>query len=133
MSTTYDRREPCANCPFRKDAKLAYWHPAEYLMLGRIERTEGELGDKTFGCHKDKALPREDVEVCIGWLLHQRKRGVPSVSLRIQLATIPELLTQFEESEPGGELYESISELVRVNIEADRELNPDRYEDEAEI
>lgn len=128
-----ERRKPCPNCPFRKDAKLAYWHPTMYLMLQRIEKTEHDLeGMRTFGCHKDRHGPREDIEPCVGWLLNQRERGVPNLALRILLATNDEALKQFEECEADGEVYETVTELVEANLDRDRILNPERYDAEGE-
>ena len=126
-----ERRKPCGNCPFRKEAPLAHWHPEEYLMLSRLERTEGDFSTSaTFGCHKDVNEPPPEREPCVGWLLHQRENGVPSIQLRLKLAMVPEALAQFNESEPAGPQYETIAEFVRLNIERDMELNPQRYEDE---
>lgn len=128
----HERRKPCPNCPFRKEAALAHWHPSEYLMLARLQRTEGNFEmSGTFGCHKDESEPLPDREPCVGWLIHQRENGVPSIALRLKLSMKPEALAQFEECVEDGDQYESIAELVRLNIERDQELNPQRYEDEA--
>lgn len=125
------RRKPCPNCPFRKDAKLAHWHPSEYLMLQRIARTEHDpFRSKPFGCHKDKDAEPAERELCVGWLIHQRERGTPSIALRLILMRSQEAALQYEKSEPDGELFDSIDELVKMNIERDKKLNPERYEGE---
>lgn len=131
---TFARRKPCPNCPFRKDAKLAYWHPEMYLMLQDIERTEGDVatGMKTFGCHQDRHGPPKAVEPCVGWLLNQRENGIPNLGLRLLLAMRPEAGKQFEECEPDGDMYETVTELVDENLAVDRVLNPYRYDADGE-
>lgn len=126
----YDRRKPCGNCPFKRDVPLAYWHPTMYLMLRRIGATEESFEGSTFGCHKDKNEPPERVEPCVGWLLNQRENGVRNLRLRISLAMSPGAAEQFTECEPDGPTYDSIEELVEVNLERDREMNPHRYHED---
>jgi len=127
------RRKPCPNCPFRKDAKLAYWHPTMYLMLRDIEVAEGDFfSARSFGCHQDRHKPKKEVEPCVGWLLNQREHRVPNIALRLTLMTKPEVLAQFEESEADGELYETVDELVQTNLDQDRLLFPERYNAEGE-
>ena len=128
----YERRKPCGNCPFRCDVPLAHWHPAMYLMLRRIERTQEDLGTSTFGCHKDKGEPPERVEPCIGWLLNQRENGVHHIRLRIALAMSPDAAEQFMECEPDGEMFDTVEELVEANLARDREMNPHRYHEDGE-
>lgn len=127
-----ERRKPCGNCPFRKQATLAHWHPNEYIMLKDMQRKEGDFepGRGVFGCHKDSEKKPADREMCIGWLIHQRDEGVPSIALRIRLSSDNAALMQFEACEPDGEQFTDIDELVRVNIRRDMQLNPDRYEDD---
>jgi len=124
----HTRREPCPNCPFRKDAPLAYWHPDEYLMLSRMRRTEGQPGASgIFGCHKDRHEPPAEREPCVGWLIYQREHGVASIALRLKLMQSAAALAQYEQSAATCELYDSIEELVEDNIERDQELHPERY------
>ena len=131
---SYKRREPCGNCPFRKDAPLAYWDPREYLMLAANERSQGSAdASSPFGCHKDRTRRREQREHCVGWLIHQRENGVPSLSLRLRLVCgehASAALEQFAEARlpEGVELYDSVTELVAANLKRDRELHPERYE-----
>lgn len=130
----YERREPCGNCPFRKDAPLAYWDPREYLMLAENERIEGDIMQaESFGCHKDRQVAPEDRQPCVGWLIHQREHGVPNLRLRHRLITSEQAAAQFTEARlpEGVELYDSINELVESNIQHDRVLHPERYGDDA--
>jgi len=130
---SHERRKPCGNCPFRKEAPLAYWHPTMYQMLADIEQREHEFGRASvFGCHKDRQGPSETQEYCVGWLLNQRERGVPNLALRIGLmiGDDSEAATeQFNECEPDGEMYETVAELVESNLDRDRVLHPERYEE----
>jgi hypothetical protein len=129
----YERREPCGNCPFLKSAKLAYWAPTEYLKLKRVGATETmAMGGRSFMCHKDKALPDEDKGLCVGWLIYQKRRGIPSIALRVKLMTDNEACDQYNEADTDEELYDSIDELVQINLLRDRELHPERYGDTEE-
>lgn len=123
----FERRRPCGNCPFRKEAPIAHWDPREYLRLERIERLEGNPGQGGFACHKDRTKPYADREMCIGWLLDQKRKGMPAIALRVILIDNPEAISQYEECEPDGEMYSSVSELVRTNLARDKELHPERY------
>lgn len=126
---TYKRRKPCGNCPFRKEAPLAYWHPTMYEMLERMERAEGDPAHSSlFACHKDRGIPKP--ELCVGWLLDQRRKHVPSLALRLNLIRSEEATDQFMEAEPDGEMHASVSELVLANREADMLLFPERYSDQ---
>ena len=102
-----------------------------YLMLQGIEASEtSPFERKTFGCHQDRHKEPKEVEPCVGWLLNQRERGTPSIALRLLLLREPEATAQFDESESGGELYDTVDELVRVNLLQDQVLHPERYEDD---
>jgi hypothetical protein len=127
MTEKYDRREPCGNCPFRRSAPLAYWHPSQYTMLAEIAAGEGMLGDRTFGCHKDRGKPKKEIGSCVGWLLDQRKRGIPCLTLRIELAIEPRYAEQMIEITGEEDCYDSIDEVVELNLARDREINPCRY------
>lgn len=116
----YARREPCGNCPFRKSAPLAHWDPAEYKKLAAIEAREDGAGATSFGCHKDRHRPAAEVGACVGWLLDQRRTGVRSIALRLRLMAEPRLMAQFEEATGDEDCYESVSDLVAVNLAADR-------------
>ena len=135
----YERREPCPNCPFRTDAPLAYWAPEEYVRLADLERVEGqpESATASFGCHKDRHGPVEDRQYCVGWLVHQRERGVPSIALRFALVASRDreaVVEQFEQAKvpDGVALYPSVQDLVAANLRRDRVIHPERYEDDEE-
>lgn len=124
----FDRRHPCGNCPFRQDAPLAYWHPTMYQMLADLAKREEDVHAGVFGCHKDRALPPIERGMCVGWLLDQRARDTPSLSLRLALLRGGAAAqSQYREAERSGETWSSIDELVEMNLNRDRELNPERY------
>lgn len=103
-------------------------------MLAANERSQGSAdASSPFGCHKDRTRRREQREHCVGWLIHQRENGVPSLSLRLRLVCgehASAALAQFTEARlpDGVELYDSVTELVAANLKRDRELHPERYE-----
>lgn len=123
-----ERREPCGNCPFRRSAPLAYWHPDEYRRLLDIKSREDGGHGSVFNCHKDRQKPPGERGLCVGWLLDQRRRGIPSIALRIRLIGRPDLVQQLEEIRGEEDCYSSVEETVAANLKRDRVLNPHRYE-----
>lgn len=103
----WDIREPCANCPYRKDAPRKLWHRSEFERLLATERSEfGAF----YGCHKNDGNP------CAGWLLDQRERGYPSIMLRMTLCASTEAVTCAEALTDGGHaLFPSIEAMCRAN------------------
>jgi hypothetical protein len=73
----YCRKQPCNNCPYRKDAPLKHWSIQEFRDLLASEKTQ--FGT-VYACHK------KDGHVCVGWLMNQDNRGLPSIALRISLS-----------------------------------------------
>lgn len=74
----YCRTQPCNNCPYRLDAPLQHWSIAEFVDL--IDSDSSTYG-KVYGCHKN------DGHVCVGWLMDQDNRNLPSIALRISLSS----------------------------------------------
>lgn len=90
----FDRRRPCANCPFRSDVP-------GYLTRARVESLEEALEHDTFICHKtvdyealdeaqegegehDAPYPGGDRDQhCAGALILQEKLGRPSTMAQI--------------------------------------------------
>jgi hypothetical protein len=107
----FDKREPCASCPYRTDAPLGLWSPEEFEGLLRSERDHmGTL----YGCHEFNKR-RDEAQVCIGWLLNQRERDIPSIALRMKLMTSPEARACTEEASSPVSLYESVEEMCEAN------------------
>lgn len=69
--------QPCNNCPYRRDAPLQLWHREEFVKL--LFNDKNPIESPIYGCHKKNGHD------CVGWLLNQRERGVPSIELRLKL------------------------------------------------
>lgn len=65
---------PCGNCPYRTDAPRRLWAKEEFEDLLMNENSQFNV---VYKCHKNNG------GVCVGWLVDQYNRGVPSISLRI--------------------------------------------------
>ena len=98
----------CGTCPYRRSTPLGVWDKTEY---DNLREQDGQQFGKTFGCHLN------DDSVCRGWVADQKRRGVPSISLRMQLATnhkgIGELFQAIDEDD--SDLYSSIDEMCEAN------------------
>lgn len=106
-------RSPCSDCPYRKDSELKKWHPSEFEGVLRSE--EMPLGS-VFACHKHAALPEQERGMCAGWLLDQKKRGLPSIALRLMLMNQPEAVEALKKVKRKGlELFESVEEMCEAN------------------
>lgn len=107
-------REPCSSCPYRRDAKLALWHPEEFLRL--LANDRDQIFGAIYACHGSRESP-EGPAICGGWLLDQKRRRAPSIQLRLALIHKPEAVQALNECHDGGHpLYGSILEMVEANI-----------------
>lgn len=101
---------PCDTCPYRRSTPLGIWSKAEYENLQRQDADE--MGGACFGCHKDPSGKTS----CRGWLADQKRRGVPSIQLRLSLLTNVDTIAAFEAvDDTDPDLYDSISEMVEAN------------------
>lgn len=104
---------PCENCPYRKDAPRRYWNRAEFV--GVLESEQAQLG-KIYSCHKHAALPESERGFCAGWLLNQKKRGCPSIALRIALMRDPEDAQVLDRVNADGlEMFATVKAMCRAN------------------
>lgn len=109
----WSTREPCLSCPYRKDAPAGLWHKDEFKNL--LVQDANEMSGAIFGCHKYRNHP-EKVQVCGGWLLDQKRRGCPSIQLRLTIITNEEASVALREITDGGhKLYPSIAAMCRAN------------------
>lgn len=116
----FDNREPCKTCPYRKDVPIGTWHKSEFTSL--LAHDADPVYGHQFGCHQYRKRPVAEHRPCVGWLLDQRRRNVPSMQLRLTLITKKAASKQFKEISDGGhEIYDSIEEMARVNIPARRQ------------
>lgn len=104
---TLGTHEPCEKCPYRCDAPVGLWSPQEFE---RLLASDLDPDGVIYGCHKRNG------DLCAGWLLDQRERGVPSVALRSRLAVDPELASGLRDVHDGGhELYDSVEAMCEAN------------------
>ncbi len=115
----YDRRTPCASCPYRREVEQAFWSKEEFDNLRR--QNANTFGGAVFGCHETNKKPPEEHQICIGWLLDQKKNNVPSIPLRMTLMTKEDALNCFKEiSDEGLDLYASVEEMCEANYPGGR-------------
>lgn len=106
----YDLRSPCACCPYRRDAPLGKWHASHFLELAENDRKQ--FGP-VYSCHCRDGNP------CVGWVLDQRRRGLPCITLRLQLAMEPKFVELLNEATDGGhEMFPSIAAMSVANLHA---------------
>lgn len=106
-------KSPCANCPYRVDAPKRLWHREEFEKLLESEQ---ELLGKLYACHKQSHIEPAERGLCAGWLLDQKRRGVPSNALRIALlrdSTVGEALAAVWDG--GHKLYATVKQMCRAN------------------
>lgn len=104
---------PCENCPYRKDAPRMHWDRSEFKHL--LETEESQLGS-LYACHKLGKVDVKQRGVCAGWLLDQKKRGLPSIRLRILLTQDPDVVRAYDEVSDGGhEMFVSVTSMCRAN------------------
>jgi hypothetical protein len=106
---------PCGSCPYRVDAPLRLWAPIEFMNL--LSHDADELNGGVFLCHRHIRDPQgPNRELCAGWLLDQKRRGFPSIQLRLLLMTRKEIIEQVEAVTDGGfEIYDSIAAMCEAN------------------
>lgn len=105
--------QPCENCPYRKDAPRKLWHRSEFEGVLSAERER--LG-KIYNCHKHSTLPIHERGLCAGWLLDQKKRNFPSISLRIMLIREPSARDAVARVSSGGlKLFRTVQAMCRAN------------------
>lgn len=111
-----DRRSPCVSCPYRKDARLAFWHAEHFKKLLSDDK---EMFGPLYQCHEDGKKPNEERGLCVGWMLDQRRRNVPALLLRLKLMDDPALATQLEAVTDGGaSLFPTVERMCLANLAA---------------
>lgn len=102
----YTRKQPCDNCPYRTDAPLKHWAKEEFINL--MQKDKDYFG-ATFGCHK------KDDHVCVGWLIDQDKRNLPSIQLRLSLSQNNVTIAYLDSLFCKVPLFKSIKDMVKAN------------------
>lgn len=106
--------EPCKSCPYRKDATIELWQKVEFEdLLKSEERFMGAI----YGCHKYRFRPKTEVAMCAGWFLDQKKRGYPSIALRMSLMVSGLDADQIDAlvTDGGHRLYSSVKAMCAAN------------------
>lgn len=102
----YCKTSPCNNCPYRKDAPLRHWSIQEFIDLLNKEK---DYFGSVYGCHK------KDDSVCIGWLMNQDKRNIPSISLRLSLSKNKVTREYLDKLNCKSKLYDTVEEMCYAN------------------
>lgn len=111
-----DRRQPCASCPYRKDARLAFWHADHFVKL---LAHDSDPWPPLYHCHEDGKKPVPERGLCVGWLLDQKRRNVPALHLRLRLMNDDALGAQLEAiSGKGLSLFRTVQAMCRANLRA---------------
>jgi hypothetical protein len=103
----YSCKSPCGNCPYRKDAPRQLWAKEEFE--GLLKNESSQFG-AVYKCHKQNG------SACIGWLINQRDRNLPSIALRISLMknnVTPEYLESLKSTKP---MFKTVQAMVRANF-----------------
>ena len=110
----FDTRAPCSTCPYRKDVPVGTWHRSEFERL--LKDDADPARGAVFGCHKGKSLTSARLQVCGGWLLDQKKRGVPSIGFRMDMIRNPAAGEAIDKITSGGHpVYSSIAAMCKAN------------------
>lgn len=107
-------RSPCGSCPYRRDQPLAVWAFENFVA---VETGEASTMGSVFACHGDGLRPPEQRSVCAGFLIDQRERRVPSISLRILMCDDEDLAAAIREVSSPVEMM-SAKEMCDANLEA---------------
>jgi len=100
-------KTPCGNCPYRKDAPNAYWSIEEFQKV--LDAEQSELGS-VFLCHKQNG------SICVGFLMNQHERDLPSIALRIALIKEKPTREYLESLFCNSERFETIEEMCETNF-----------------
>lgn len=107
MNPLFNRLTPCGSCPYRKCSTAARWAVEEFQDL--LEHDRSELG-RLYQCHQ------KDGHSCVGWLLDQRRRNLPSIALRLALIKATDVPQQYIESlHSEAPLFDSVEEMCQAN------------------
>lgn len=104
-----ERTTPCAKCPYRTDAPLAFWHVDHFTA---VLIADGDPVGPMWDCHT------KDGGVCVGWALDQRRRDFPNLNLRLAMhfsAALREQLT-VGIHDAGLAMYPTVRDMCVANI-----------------
>lgn len=107
MNKLFSNNKPCGTCPYRKDAPRRLWARDEFEDL--LANENSELGT-VYLCHKKNGC------VCVGWLIEQDRRGLPSIALRLALLRHGIDRHYLDSLDSTARLFNNIEEMVRANF-----------------
>lgn len=111
----HDKRSPCASCPYRRDAPLAFWDADHFKDL--LANDAQPLMGAMYNCHEGGKKPVAEREFCVGWLLDQKARGIPSIQLRLKLGESGPAAGQFKLiSAKGLKMWKSLRAMCEANL-----------------
>lgn len=94
---------------------VGIWSIEEYKNL--MVQDADPLRGASFGCHLEAGKPPGKRAICVGWLLDQKRRGAPSIPLRLRILTDKGFADYFNGlSAKGLKLYGSIRAMYRANL-----------------
>ena len=107
ITMNFKSKQPCNNCPYRKDAPLQLWHKEEFAKL--LEEDKKQFG-ANYGCHKKNG------HICVGWLMNQDERNFPNLNLRLLLSKKGISRDYLDNLKCSSEMYNSIQEMIESNF-----------------
>lgn len=109
MPELFEEKSPCKSCPYRKDAKLAFWSRDEFkdLLVNEVD-----YFGATYLCHQKNG------SICVGFLMNQDARGFPSIRLRMLLSKNDVTREYLDSLNCESEMFETVEEMVEANFPA---------------
>jgi hypothetical protein len=107
MSELFSKKQPCNNCPYRTDAPLKLWSIEEFQDL---VMNDAEYLGVTYLCHK------KDGSACVGWLMDQARRDLPSIALRIEMSKHDVSADFLDSLRSPAPLYDNIQQMCEANF-----------------
>ena len=99
--------QPCSNCPYRTDAPVQHWHKEEFK---KVVDSENDYMGSTFLCHKQNG------SICVGWLMKQDERNLPSIKLRIALSRHKVTREYLDSLHSPAPLYKNVAAMIKANF-----------------
>lgn len=98
---------PCKSCPYRKDAKIAFWSIDEFENL--LQKEDDYFG-AAYMCHQKNG------SICVGFLMNQLDRGTPSIALRLAMIQNKVGKEYFDSLHCESEMFETVEEMCEANF-----------------
>lgn len=110
----WSTKVPCTSCPYRMDTPLGTWSADHFVKL--LIDDADPINGTIYGCHST-SNGKNGPAVCGGWLLDQKRRGAPSIQLRLALLRNKAAAVALERISSGGhQMFESLGAMCRENL-----------------